>query len=166
MNITRWIMVVGAGVLVLVWLEVRKPSNEPAPLAQESAFFDAAGSGDVATVEGMLNGGVDVNIKDASFGHTALIIASRRGHLPVVELLLAKGADVNVTDNYGNTALRWALKTNRGESQAIVQRLRQAGAVEPGQAAHVAQGLVRLVGSVADTPVPGRGPTVRHTGGV
>ena len=157
MNITRWILLVGAGVLVLVWLEVRKPSSEPAPLAQEAAFFDAAGSGDVATLESMLNGGVDVNVRDDSFGHTALIIASRRGHLPVVELLLAKGADVNVTDNYGNTALRWALRTNRGESQAIIRRLRQAGAVEPGQAAHVAQGLVRLVGSVADTPVPGRG---------
>ena len=27
MNITRWILVVGAGVLVLVWLEVRKPEQ-------------------------------------------------------------------------------------------------------------------------------------------
>lgn len=135
MNILRWILLAGAGVLVLVWLELNKPDGEPSPPSQEAAFFNAAGSGDVMTLESMLNSGVDVNAKDASFGHTALIIASRRGHLPVVELLLAKGADVNATDNYGNTALRWALKANKGDAQAVIQRLKQAGAVEPGQEA-------------------------------
>lgn len=134
MNISRWILLAGAGVLVLVWLELNKPDPEPQTLAPQAAFFDAAGSGDVATLESMLNSGVDVNVKDASFGHTALIIASRKGHLPVVELLLAKGADVNVTDNYGNTALRWALRTNRSDSQAVIRRLKQAGAVEPDRA--------------------------------
>ena len=134
MNISRWILLAGAGVLVLVWLELTKPDSDPPPPSQEAAFFNAAGSGDVAALESMINSGVDVNAKDASFGHTALIIASRRGHLPVVDLLLTKGADVNATDNYGNTALRWALRANKGDAQAVIQRLKQAGAVVPDQA--------------------------------
>ncbi len=156
-----------AGVLVLAWLEWTRPDSEPPP-SRAVVFFNAAGSGNVATLENLLNSGMDVNAKDDSFGHTALIIASRRGHLPVVELLLAKGADVNATDNYGNTALRWALRANKGEAQAVVQRLKQAGAVEPdraGRLPEVAWPLVSLLASIPDRPVPGSG-IIRQTGGV
>ena len=134
MKIPGWVILGAAGVLVLVVLEMTKPDNTPPPPTTTDAFFDAAGSGDLKTIQVMLENGIDVNLKDASFGHTALIVAARKGHRQIVELLLAKGADVNATDNYGNTALGWARKTSRENSEAVVNMLKQAGAVEPTQA--------------------------------
>lgn len=137
MKIPGWVMLSAVGVLVLVVLELTKPDNTPPPPTTTEAFLGAAGGGDLQTIQSLLENGIDVNVKDATFGHTALIMAARRGHLQIIELLLAKGADVNATDNYGNTALRWARKTNRAEAEAVVNRLKQAGAVEPAQASMV-----------------------------
>ena len=134
MKIPGWVLFGAAGVLVLVVLEMTKPDNTPPPPTTTDAFFDAAGGGDLNTIQIMLENGIDVNVKDASFGHTALIVAARKGHRQIVELLLAKGADVNATDNYGNTALGWARKTSRADSETVVNMLKQAGAVEPTQA--------------------------------
>lgn len=59
-----------------------------------------------------------------SFLTTPLGLAVRNGHKDVVELLLTK-ADVNLKDEYGCTALDYALKHNRTE---IVGLLRARGA--------------------------------------
>jgi len=134
MKIPGWVMLGAVGVLVLVVLELTKPDNTPPPPTTMDAFFDAAAGGDLQTIQSLLENGIDVNIKDATFGHTALIVAARRGHLQIIELLLAKGADVNATDDYGSSALGWARKTNRADAQAVVDMLKQAGAVEPTQA--------------------------------
>ena len=143
MKIPWWVLLCAVGVLVLVVLEMTKPDNTPPPPTTTDAFFDAAGGGDLNTVQTMLENGLDVNVKDTSFGHTALIVAARKGHRQIVALLLAKGADVNVTDNYGNTALGWARKTTRADSEAVVNMLKQAGAAEPTQASRL-PGLLGL----------------------
>ena len=134
MNISRWVVLGVAGVLVLLALEWTKPDNTPPPPSTADAFFDAAGAGDIATIRTMLENGTDVNAKDDTFGHTALIVASRMGRSEVVELLLAKGADSNVADNYGQTALHWARKKN---FQEVVDLLQKAGAVEPAREARL-----------------------------
>lgn len=134
MNISRWVVFGAVGVLVLIVLELTKSDDTPPPPTTMDAFFDAAGAGDIATIQTMLENGTDVNAKDDTFGHTALIIASRKGRSEVVELLLAKGADSNAADNYGQTALHWAQKKN---FQAVVDILRQAGAMEPAQEARL-----------------------------
>lgn len=134
MNIPGWVVLGAVGVLALIVLELTKPDNTPPPPTTMDAFFDAAAGGNLQTIQSLLENGIDVNIKDATFGHTALIVAARRGHLQIIEVLLAKGADVNATDNYGNTALGWARKTSRADAEAVVDMLKQAGAVEPRQA--------------------------------
>jgi len=62
----------------------------------------AANYDDAATVQALLAEGVDVNTRN-KLGQTALMMASRDGHLDVVQALLAKGADVNAMDNGGET---------------------------------------------------------------
>jgi len=52
----------------------------------------AANYDDAATVQALLAEGVDVNTRN-KLGQTALMMASRDGHLDVVQALLAKGAD-------------------------------------------------------------------------
>jgi len=55
----------------------------------------AAWDGDLKRVKKILSGGnVDVNEKD-KYGNTALIRASKWGHIEVVKYLLENGANVN-----------------------------------------------------------------------
>src|SRR2546421_5619092 len=72
-------------------------------------LWEAARTGDAATVKELLAKGVDVNAR-FRYGQTALFKAAERGNTEVVKVLLANGADVNVRDTfYGATALTWAL---------------------------------------------------------
>ncbi len=81
----------------------------------ENNLFEAANGGNVADVRNLLEKGADVNLKDNS-GETALMKASREGHLDAVKVLLAdhldcarilleKGADVNARDKYDVTEI-------------------------------------------------------------
>jgi hypothetical protein len=65
-------------------------------------------------VKVLLEKGADVNGKDRG-GASALMEASKEGHLDVVKLLLKKGADANAKDNEGKTALVQA--ADRGHSK-------------------------------------------------
>ena len=68
-------------------------------------LHEAAGRGDTAKVQLLLDQGTDVNAKSAG-NMTALMCAAGQGHTGTVELLLNKGADVNVTSDFvGWTAL-------------------------------------------------------------
>ena len=51
--------------------------------------------------------------------------AASRGHNVIVERLLAAGAKVHLKDEYGNTALKWAVRRGRA---GVVKRLLAAGA--------------------------------------
>ena len=58
-----------------------------------------------------------VNAKEKKYGKTALIYASREGHLEIAKYLLQNGADVNAEDDWYRTALIYAscsLCKNRG----------------------------------------------------
>lgn len=62
---------------------------------QNSDLVSASGTGDLKTVQRLLGGGTDPNIKDIH-GRTPLYAAIVAGHLDVVAELLRKRADVNV----------------------------------------------------------------------
>jgi hypothetical protein len=57
-------------------------------------FFNAAIRGPAASIQALLDQGVDINARDIN-GCTALILASGNGRLDVVQALLAKGPDIN-----------------------------------------------------------------------
>jgi ankyrin repeat protein len=61
-------------------------------------------------------------------GETALVDATREGHLDVVVALLNAGASHAPTDTRGKTALWYAEKSGHAASQEIVKVLKAAGA--------------------------------------
>lgn len=82
----------------------------------DEELFGAATAGDVARVEEAVKRGANIESKHDFFcsfwgaerGLTALIVAARHNHVPVMEFLLAAGADVNAVEVNGATALVWA----------------------------------------------------------
>ena len=91
------------------------------------AMHKAADTGDVASVERLLAGGVSVNeiALYSSDSCTPLHSASKKGKAEVVSLLLQNGARINGTDKYEETALHKA--SNRGQL-ACVRTLLASGA--------------------------------------
>ncbi len=88
-------------------------------------LWEAARTGDAATVTALLTKGADVNAK-FRYGQTPLFKAAERGHTEVVKVLLANGADVNVTDTfYRATPLTWAVDKGHVE---VVRALLDKGA--------------------------------------
>lgn len=89
-------------------------------LMDSKTFLDAVEQGDVAIVRQELDTAhFDVDVAD-EHGRTALIKASKHGHLDIVQLLIERGADVNARDNRGTNALYWA--SSKGHT-AIVEEL-------------------------------------------
>lgn len=65
------------------------------------------GSYDLAQI--LLDNDAEPDIKDSSFGRSALHIACSKGYDRIAEALISKGADINLTDNKGQTPLYSAL---------------------------------------------------------
>lgn len=64
---------------------------------------------DTTTVNQLLAGGIDVNVRDEHTDATVLMVASSySGYANMIELLIQRGADVNAQSNDGKTALMWA----------------------------------------------------------
>lgn len=92
-------------------------------------WFEAARSGEAATLKSLLDGGADHATTDEA-GETALMHAAHYGHLDAVRVLLAAGADVNAASPQGWTAL--AKAAYNGETECgyaeVVAALHEAGA--------------------------------------
>ncbi len=73
----------------------------PGAQDQSRELLDAARTGDQATVERLLDAGLDVETADR-YGSTAIAFAARGGHADIVAFLLARGADPNVIDTFYN----------------------------------------------------------------
>jgi ankyrin repeat protein len=86
------------------------------PLAPELA--KAIRDGDVKAVRAHLDGGADVNARDAD-GNTPLLLAASHAGADCVELLLKKGADVNAANKAGATALIRAA-TNYDKARLLI----------------------------------------------
>ena len=95
---------------------------EPNVSDKNVRLIQAAGKGDLQTVQTLLAGGAEVNTKNAR-GVTVLIIAAMNGHTEIVKLLLEKGAEVNAKASNGKTALE--LAKSKGHTD-VVQLLEKA----------------------------------------
>lgn len=92
-------------------------------------LLEAISAGDLARAKSLIEGGANVNARDA-YGATALMNAAHGGSLEMVEALLAGGAEIDAKDELGWTALMKACfnaDLNRGFPE-IVSRLIAAGA--------------------------------------
>ena len=78
----------------------------------------------------MIEAGADVNRQDST-GRTALMWASREGHLESVNVLLVARANVNTRDSNGRTALYYAKReASKIPYIEIIRVLKAAGATE------------------------------------
>ncbi|MBL7214063.1 MAG: ankyrin repeat domain-containing protein [Phycisphaerae bacterium] len=107
----------------------QEPVKPEAPPVQKTkpasqAFFDAALTGDIQTVESQLQDGVNPNAINAN-KQTALMLAAFNGHADIVELMITYGGDVNHVDINGRTALMFAAS---GPAEATVKLLLEKGA--------------------------------------
>ncbi|QBY05038.1 ankyrin repeat domain-containing protein [Thalassotalea sp. HSM 43] len=84
------------------------PLLKPKSPEQNIDIIRFSANGDRALVNEALALGCDINVSDAN-GVTALIVASRTGHIEVVKLLVSKGADLKLKDNFGYDAYHIAM---------------------------------------------------------
>lgn len=80
------------------------------------AAFVAVEYGKVDATLELLQGGIDVNIKNFE-GDTLLHRSARRGHLSMAKVLVAQEADVTVQDRMGNTPWGAALRPENQEGK-------------------------------------------------
>ncbi|MEE8525705.1 MAG: PQQ-binding-like beta-propeller repeat protein [Thermoanaerobaculia bacterium] len=86
-----------------------------APVISAEKLWQAAGEGDLATVETLLDQGVDVDAR-TRYQATALTFAAEKGHLEIVRRLLEHGAAADPKDTfYHLTPLAWALSSDHLE---------------------------------------------------
>lgn len=88
-------------------------------------FHEAAANGMAQVVHGLVEAGVDVNVRDPDTKNSALFYAAFTGHLNVVKSLLQSTADVNAVNDDGVTPL--LIASSQGFS-TIVRELLQAQA--------------------------------------
>jgi len=74
--------------------------------AYSQNIIDYAKNGDLAGVKKSIADDTDIDFQN-KYGYTALIEASKNGHLGIVKYLVKNGADINL-HNGDNTALYWA----------------------------------------------------------
>ena len=90
---------------------------------KNNALMRAVQSGDMATVQRMLDAGADVNTS----GYYGTVLQSAIAHDcgEIANVLISRGAALNVKDRYGDTPLHLAIKKNM---DATVQALVNKGA--------------------------------------
>ncbi|CAL4074182.1 unnamed protein product, partial [Meganyctiphanes norvegica] len=94
-------------------------------------LYDAARKGDFQAVKAALENGADINWGNPNDeGRTPLWIASHEGRELVIKKLLASGADINKANNRGHTPLWVANNWGKGDNEAVVDILKEAGGRE------------------------------------
>ena len=108
-----------------------------------SGLIAYAGAGMIDAATTVLDGGANVNEKDANSGDTPLMRAARNGRSEMVLFLLQRGADAKATNSRGETAL-----TSFGGSciSPDAAKALVAGAGNPKEEMHTA--LLRSAGAL------------------
>ncbi len=78
-----------------------------------TALMRASEEGRDAIVATLVQKGADVNASGKVRGTTALMLAAERGHIKILEMLLEHDAKINAIDQYEETALARAYRTNQ-----------------------------------------------------
>lgn len=91
------------------------------PPSKSQAFAIAAMKDDTATMQRLLQAGVNLNAP-VDRGETPLFFAIAYQRSKAVTFLLAHGADVNCKDNEGKTPLHWAVGTSLSLMELLVSK--------------------------------------------
>ncbi len=118
----RWTLIPAIAALLLAF------SLQAAPGKYDRDMWEAAIIGDTATMEELLDKGVDPNAANR-YGKSALMFAAEEGNEEVVELLIRKGVDVNRRSVAGCTALTFAAEN--GNANIVKMLLAQGAKVHP-----------------------------------
>jgi ankyrin repeat protein len=78
-----------------------------------TALMRASEEGHNAVVTVLVQKNADVNLRGKVRGTTALMLAAEQGHIKTLEILLEHGAKVNAVDQYEETAMARAYRTNQ-----------------------------------------------------
>jgi hypothetical protein len=100
--------------------DVRTTGSQGDTVAMVAAFWN-----DPALLQAALDGGVDPNAADRSYGNTALMNATFAPGVEPTRMLLKAGADVNRQSKSGDTALLCAVRNARFD---LIPLLLNAGA--------------------------------------
>ena len=90
------------------------PEKAAAATAQDLALIEAAGRGDLGTVERLIREGASVKERDAQ-GRTALLAATHANRIEAARALIAAGADVNAKDRIQDSPYLYAGAEGRTE---------------------------------------------------
>ena len=123
----RWMSILLLSALIFTGCSYSGPSSERHE-DDCNKLIHAVFKDDIATLQDMLDKGVDANVKCKTNGSTALWIAVRNGQFNIVKLLLENKADVNAKvskDGKNYTPLSIAKETGRTH---IVKILKEYGA--------------------------------------
>jgi ankyrin repeat protein len=93
--------------MIRLLIESGADANAP-DAAGEAPLVTATGLGSLDAVQALIDAGAVVDAKDKTFQQSALMVAVRANHPPLVKLFLDKGADVNARTRTGETP-RWVL---------------------------------------------------------
>ena len=88
-------------------------------------LIDAAGNGDFNNVLRLLEKGAPTSYVCKHRGSSAIMIASKYGHIEIIRLLIQYGADIDAQNHQGQTSLMLASKYGHKE---CVQLLLEKGA--------------------------------------
>jgi uncharacterized protein len=89
----------------------------------KTALMFAAERGHQKIIEHLILAGVDINLSDRpgkKLGKTPLMYAGESGHAEIVELLLRSSAIVDAQDKRGQTALYYAVESDRVEAVRVL----------------------------------------------
>ena len=91
-----------------------------------TALTIAADGGQLEIVKILIDQKADVDKVDKN--GTALMLATLKGHTDIVKYLLEEGAQVNLTNEWGNTALSYAIIADKKDNVEVVKLLLEKGA--------------------------------------
>ena len=91
-----------------------------------TALMIAARAGNVGAVQRLLDHGADIDAQTPVCG-TALIQSALYGRIEIVQLLLRRHANVHIANQYGRTALDYAMMSGSASTELVQCLLRAQG---------------------------------------
>jgi ankyrin repeat protein len=86
-----------------------------------TAIMRAAEEGHSAVVTQLIKAGADINVRGKVRGTTSLMLAAENGHIKVIQILLDNQVKVNAIDQYEETALARAYRTNQTKAAELIE---------------------------------------------